>query len=226
MSSETPGSTPAQDEAVRRQLAAARHDEPVPEAVVQRLDRVLAGLADERVPTPVGDPVVDLASRRRRRRVTQLLVAAVAIVAVGFGFGELSGSMGGSDDSASSADAGFERNSDSAGGDTKSSEAPEVGPASSPDDLTVVTSKGFRKELARLRAATTDAAALDDRAYLQATTEAACVKPSSGERAVAVEFRGALATLMYRAPVADRQQVDLYRCDPPVLLRSIMIPGP
>ena len=39
---------PAEDERIRRLLADARHTEPMPEAVVARLDRVLAGLSDDR----------------------------------------------------------------------------------------------------------------------------------------------------------------------------------
>ena len=79
---------PAQDERIRRLLADARHTEPMPEAVVARLDRVLAGLSDDR--TERADradradraEVVDLMARRRRT-VGQLLVAAAAVVAVG-----------------------------------------------------------------------------------------------------------------------------------------------
>ena len=39
---------PAEDERIRRLLADARHTEPMPEAVVARLDRVLSGLSDDR----------------------------------------------------------------------------------------------------------------------------------------------------------------------------------
>ena len=77
------GLTPEQ-ETVRRLLADARHAEPMPDDVVDRLDRVLAGLAagspDELEPPPAAAAVVSLASRRRRRAAT-LLVAAAAVVA-------------------------------------------------------------------------------------------------------------------------------------------------
>ena len=81
---------PAEDERIRRLLADARHTEPMPDAGVARLDRVLSGLSDDR--TERADradradraEVVDLVARRRRT-VGQLLVAAAAVVAVGFG---------------------------------------------------------------------------------------------------------------------------------------------
>ena len=46
--SNPPELSPAEEDAVRRHLAAARHTEPMPDAVAERLDRVLVGLADER----------------------------------------------------------------------------------------------------------------------------------------------------------------------------------
>lgn len=92
---------PEQDEYVRRLLADARHTEPPPADVADRLDDALAGLVpglvagrpgsadegpDERRPVV---PVRDLAVERRRHRVVQLLVAAAAVVAVGVGLGQL-----------------------------------------------------------------------------------------------------------------------------------------
>ena len=55
--------TPAQDEAVRRLLADARHDEPVPPEVAARLDDALAGLRAERAAA-----TADVVPLRRRRR--------------------------------------------------------------------------------------------------------------------------------------------------------------
>ncbi len=78
------------DEAVRRLLADARHDAPVPEDVVRRLDATLADLVAERSAETIGTdkpgltdaPVVDLAARRRRRLGGAVLAAAsVAVVA-------------------------------------------------------------------------------------------------------------------------------------------------
>ncbi len=83
--------TPEQDARVRRLLADARHTDPMPGDVVARLDRVLAGLADEPARAAT---VVRLADRRRR--ATRLLVAAAAVVAVGFGGSQLLDGFGGS----------------------------------------------------------------------------------------------------------------------------------
>ena len=54
---------PAEDERIRRLLADARHTEPMPEAVVARLDRVLAGLLRR----PHRDAPSDRRPRRGRR---------------------------------------------------------------------------------------------------------------------------------------------------------------
>ena len=76
-----PDLTPAEEQ-VRRLLADARHDEPMPADVADRLDRVLADLQGEsrRTPAPI-----DLAARRRRRVARNVLVAAAAVVVVGVG---------------------------------------------------------------------------------------------------------------------------------------------
>ena len=76
-----PDLTPPEEQ-VRRLLADARHDEPMPDDVADRLDRVLADLQDEsrRTPAPI-----DLAARRRRRIARNVLVAAAAVVVVGVG---------------------------------------------------------------------------------------------------------------------------------------------
>lgn len=114
--------TPAEEERVRRLLADARHTEPAPDAVVARLDAVLAGLAagdaegvdgSADADAPVAATVTDLASaRRRRRRVTQVLVAAAAVTVVGLAGPQLIGgasdmlTAGGSSDSGASSAAG------------------------------------------------------------------------------------------------------------------------
>ena len=67
----------------------------MPDAVAERLDRVLVGLADERTPArtdqPADPPVTDLAARRRRRRGVQLLVAAAAVIVAGDGVNQMTG---------------------------------------------------------------------------------------------------------------------------------------
>ncbi|WP_232677210.1 hypothetical protein [Nocardioides sp. R-C-SC26] len=82
--SESP-SREQREERLRRLLAQARHDDPMPDDVASRLDRVLERLAAEEPPRDEHD-VVELAARRRQR-VTALLVAAAAVVVVGVGVG-------------------------------------------------------------------------------------------------------------------------------------------
>lgn len=120
---------PAYDD-IRDLLGSLRVSEPVPDAVVTRLDETLAALtADRRETAPVERepaPVVPL--RRRSRMAPRLLVAAAAVVVVGaggIGLSEVLGTQ--SDDLATSATA----ESDSGGA------SPDFGPApSAPTPLT------------------------------------------------------------------------------------------
>ena len=94
----------AEEEArLRRLLADARHEAPVPADVATRLDEVLGRLeAGEDVPSGIsGTGVLELAAARRRRAAS-MLVAAAAVIAVGIGLGQvvdLSGGGSGSDSS-------------------------------------------------------------------------------------------------------------------------------
>jgi hypothetical protein len=140
--------SPSDEARVRRLLAEARHTEPMPGAVVARLDAVLAGLAAEgtptvaaapsaaSAPTPVG--VADLdARRRRRRRGATFLVAAAAVTAFGVSAGPLLQNFGSmsSNDSQSTADAGgdFESAKRDAGATGKDKDHTEAAMPSSSD---------------------------------------------------------------------------------------------
>lgn len=76
-----PELSPAEEARLRRLLAEARHTEPLPGDVAERLDGVLAELAAHGRESPTR--VVRLDSRRRRRSVAGLVAAAAAVVAVG-----------------------------------------------------------------------------------------------------------------------------------------------
>src|SRR4051794_41919704 len=78
-----PERTPDQGAEVRRLLADARHDEPIPDQVGERLDRVLAGLGRDEPGSPGVAPVVDLAARRRRRNAAAVLAGAAAGIGAG-----------------------------------------------------------------------------------------------------------------------------------------------
>lgn len=134
-----PSLTPAQDQEVRRLLAGARHDEPMPEDVATRLERVLAQLAAGDPPLDPGT-VVELASRRRRRAAS-LLIAAAVVVAVGIGLGQVVGPG--------------ETGADTASSDTTSGEVPEAADrdadaqAASPADSSLAGGSIFDLSLAR-----------------------------------------------------------------------------
>jgi hypothetical protein len=112
-----------QESAVRRELAAARHREPVPADVAERLDDVLASLslADVHDASLDERPTDTLAARRRRRNATRLLLAAAAVVVAGVGIGQLISDGSGSDGAASLSErADPDRSSDAAGGGSSS----------------------------------------------------------------------------------------------------------
>ena len=75
-----PELTPEQESQVRRLLAEARHDQPVPPAVADRLDSVLAGLGRDEPGAEGVAPVIDLAARRRRRNAAAVLAGAAAVI--------------------------------------------------------------------------------------------------------------------------------------------------
>ena len=84
-----PELTPEQESAVRRLLAEARHDAPIPTDVGDRLDTVLAGLTRDEPGSPGVAPVIDLAARRRRRNAAAVLAGAAAVIVAGFGIGQV-----------------------------------------------------------------------------------------------------------------------------------------
>jgi hypothetical protein len=73
--------SPEREAAVRRLLSSARHDEPVPQAVVERLEEALAGLAP--LSPGSGAQVSDLGAVRIRRHNGRRLLLAAAAVLVG-----------------------------------------------------------------------------------------------------------------------------------------------
>lgn len=131
---------PEREADVRRLLAEARYDEPVPDDVAARLDRVLAELVDEGPPEKVADQhrVIDLAAQRRRRRVRQLLVAAVAVGVIGVGLGQVGlpstfqADMDGSSAGGSAADSGGDSAEAEADGPAAAAGAPSALEEASP----------------------------------------------------------------------------------------------
>ena len=122
-----PELTPEQESEVRRLLADARHDEPVPADVAARLDTVLAGLSRDEPGSDGVAPVIDLAARRRRRNAAALLAGAAAVIVAGFGIGQVIDVGSAGSDDTSSADLNADRGAGSSATDSERPEAAEGG---------------------------------------------------------------------------------------------------
>lgn len=222
---------------VRDLLAEARVDAPVPGDVVDRLDRVLASLAEE--DGEARSSVVDLASRRRRK-ASKLLVAAAAAVAVGVGVGTLApDSLGGSDDATSAAesepapaaDGPGQEDADLSAGSAAASAAPRLLVSGRPAR---VRPDHFAADVARLDVSQTAAysaesapAPEDDQSRVLRNAAAMCdPAPWGPGRLVAVRYAGAPAVLAYRPPAGESRVVDLLECGTAAILRSVTLPAP
>ncbi|KRF20556.1 hypothetical protein ASG90_18430 [Nocardioides sp. Soil797] len=245
-----PELTDAQQEAVRRLLASARHDEPMPADVVERLDGVLAGLTGE-----AGGDVVSLDSTRaeraatpeapaqhgsekRSRRWPAYLLSAAAVVAIGFGVTQMipSGDQSGGDQSGSSADnarpsiaassaPGTGDRSDSARPPSKGQEeldASQSGPQYAAKSLPLPDVAGLspRDAESDSRAKRSGAGAL----RLAERCVPHAVPPESQVRDAT--FRGRNAVVLYLPPTPSERPVEIYVCgsnsDEPV--RSLSLP--
>ena len=233
--------TPEQ-ETVRRLLADARHSGPMPDDVVDRLDRVLAGLSAGSSDTalrPSRTPVVELASRRRRRATT-LLVAAAAVVAVGVGLGQVMDGTGVLGNNASSSDSAGDSRPQAE--DSQLLDSPKTGSgASRPQQDGDAAASTLRRSV-RIRAEhfSSDVRRTQGRipALAQARKSSAnldavggglvdCVPDHWGEGTfVAVRYAGDRGILVFRAPTGDTQVVELFQCGSPEVLRSITLPAP
>jgi hypothetical protein len=219
-----------EDEQVRRLLADARHTEPLPPDVADRLDGVLADLRADR---PLRPTVTDLAAARRRRRARTMLLAAAAVVVVGVGIGQLDGPGTGDDaaDSPTSSDAGgsaaSEREQPSpADGFMSGDAAAESAPDPDSESAARVDSRTFGTRVLELR----DQRAVLDRDLasggLVTQSKARCVGRDAGAgAAVPIRYDGTPAVLVYRAPRGDTQVVDLYLCGRGEVVRSITLPA-
>jgi hypothetical protein len=206
------------EELVRRLLADARHDEPMPAEVVARLDGVLDDLATER------RPVTPLRQRRdvRRRRWLTGLVAAAAVVVGGITLRTAWPSGTGMSDSSSAGSAAAD-----------SQELP--GSAAAPRDDGLGSKTG---EVAELHLATLQADV--DRAVERlrtpvaeltpplapATSPFVCAAADWGPgRTAAVRLDGRNAMLVLR-PRADGHQVaDVLECGTARVLASARVPA-
>ena len=242
--------SPQQEEQVRRLLAEARVDEPIPGDVAGRLDRVLARLADGE---PDGDRShLDELASRRRRKVTTLLVAAAAVVAVGVGAQSftLDGDVATSGDDATAATAqGPESEellkADSAGRDEQAApaEAPPAAMATGSGDPDASLSRVaaparirpafFAIDVERVRTSVdplaTQAQSPTQEGFASDSTQASrsdlCEPGAWGSgRLYLVRYAGNPAVLAFRPAVGETQVVDLLQCGTADILRSVTLP--
>lgn len=222
---------PAEQDQVRRLLAEARHDAPMPDDVVARLDRVIADLADEPRRSAT---VVRLADRRRR--ATRMLVAAAAVVAVGVGGAQYLQGMGGASESSTAGGAADEPMSaeeaapqDSAGG----AESEVTGEPTRPYEL---RSQRFSRDAAALQAITGDLDAPNlsetprgdaaaDSSLRRAAKQAVCEPGDWGRGGFfAVVYDGTPGWMVLRPPAGDTQVADLFLCGSEQAVRSVTLP--
>lgn len=241
--------TSEQEARVGRLLAESRADEPAPDDVVARLDRVLRRLAEgeelpaaprpdrSSIPSSRGAAVVELA-RVRRRRFTTLLVAAAAAVVVGVGLGQvLPGSQSGDDAATSEAPAAAD---DAAGGVPEAALEPSgaAGQAAGPDrgvlvylGADVVRSGSFAADVARVRAAAANRTTLTEPSpggigSTSSTADFGCAPAPWGPGELyGVTYDGTPAVLAFRSPVGKSQVVDLLECGSAAILRSVTLPA-
>jgi hypothetical protein len=231
---------PAEDERIRRLLADVRNTEPMPEAVVARLDRVLSGLSEdrkERAGRAAGAEVVDLMARRRRT-VGQLLVAAAAVVAVGFGITQVLPDLGGSsagDAQEATAGGAAADSADGADGAEGGEGSRFVSPESAPEGPSDGATSGAAKSTIRISSDEFGPDVRRARNQLEGGSAALVEYPAEGCLGVSVEpgsevvattYDAAPAALVLRPPSGDVQVVDLYLCGDLEPRRSITLTAP
>jgi hypothetical protein len=228
-------------EAVRRLLAEARHDAPMPDDVAERMDRVLASLRDPEEGGGVGSavepaiaPVVVLAERRRRR-AAPLLVAAAAIVVGGVTVAQHLPLESGGHPSAGSAVEDQRAGADSSTTGSRPHTSGKVSPGpyvqNSPplktlDGRVLVRPGHFSADAlsARKVAGQAPSGGLDSVQLRRLPS--GCVPALDNVEVVPATYQKAPAALVYHAPAGTTQVVDLYVCTSARPIRSVTLPTP
>ncbi len=227
-----------EEEAVRRMLAEARVDEPMPDAVRARLEDVLAELATTPPVAPVSASVTSLAARRRRR-AGALLAAAAAVTVVGLAGPRLVGWGGGSisAESADSATAEDTLRDDSAGEGSFLTDEPapaaedqtDAGAESAPDDSGAATAPTPLPRLTT-RNFSVDAEALRDELVAGTrglSTDRECVTNLSrrlaDRPALDVQYAGRRAALVLGKVTDGKQRVFVVVCGEGATRRSALL---
>lgn len=242
------GLTPEHD-AVRRLLADARHDGPVPPEVVARLDETLAALVSERasdvsgresaddrtdLPRATPAPVVDLGARRPRTVGIGLLAAAavvVAGVAIGQGLPRLQG--GDADGSAAGGDSSLAESEDSPGASSQydggaADQGPESLKSTAPAPEAGVptlssTDVDLDDDLLALRSSTQDGS---ERLGAAETLSSCDLRGIGPGRRVVAHVDGQLGIVVFRRADGAAQLAELYVCGSPDPVRTLTLPAP
>jgi len=238
---EAPGSSdpgaaePPEIAEVRRLLADARHTGTMPDDVVDRMDRVIAGLGDEtRAPAagPAPDGAVVPIAAYRRRRAAGLLVAAAAVVVGGVVLVPHL-PRGGPDSPAGSSAQDSTAGGGYALGNTGNSGPSSSGGKSHAPSLTPERMAPVRHGRVVVRPQQFPSAALQGRRLLDRRTEAfdntvalGCSGLPRNGAVVPAEYEHAPAALVYRRAVGSSQVVDLYVCGSSRPIRSTTLPAP
>ncbi|HEX3930338.1 MAG TPA: hypothetical protein VHW64_06510 [Nocardioides sp.] len=207
---------------VRRLLAEARHDEPMPADVAARLDDVLAGLA-ERPRGDGGASVVPIGSRRRRRAVAGWLTAAAAVVAAFVIAPHIS--LHGASPSGGTAGSTMDNAPASPRPQSQKATPGATGATDGRTGLRLLDGR----VLVRPHHFADDAREARDRlAYadqLASPRSTACADPGAAAHVVPAEYRHARAALVYHRAEGGRQVVDLYLCGQGEPVRSTTLRG-
>jgi hypothetical protein len=222
-----PDLTP-EEEQVRRLLAGARHTDPMPTDVADRLDRVLADLAAEAPPDAAAP--VDLAARRRRRTfAARILVAAAAVVVLGVGISRIDLGSSGDADSGSAADSAGSAESDAGGQAEKAPDSSLRALASGPVRLDSGRFPrqvrqllgGVPADLFRQQGAKADVPNADT-----SVPAPVCRNPAWGRGTrIAAQYDGQPAALVVRPDADGRRTVDLFLCGEDRPTRSVTVPS-
>ena len=230
-------------------LADARHDGPVPPEVAARLDEVLAGLHDDADPAAdVSAPETDAADeptaepqrpatvvplRRRAARMSRYVLAAAAVLVIGYGTTQVIGNTTGSNSDTSGA--GSDSSAESAGGSGDAPSSAEDAPL--PSALQDLGIKGLvplepgslDQDLHALGStAEKDTTALRSARRLSGVCGPRTRAVPAGSRTLAAAYDGRPTLVVYLPPEGGSQRVDLYLCDsanPRKPFRSVTLPA-
>lgn len=237
-----PGLTTEQEAQVRRLLVDARHTEPAPDAVVARLDRVLADLAGE----PSREATVVRLADRRRRAATMLVAAAASVAAVvGIGAVLSDTGLGGAADMPTSGAAEDAGAAPEAAEDESLKQADGLTTGSAPYDLSsrrmpfLLKADYFAQdvEVLKSQAATLSASGYAERDLpaeeptaggLDRVQNRAVCDPGTwgGGSYLAVLYDGAEGWVVFRRPQGETQIADLFLCGSESVVRSVTLPYP